>query len=77
MGDRGELCSAGRMWWWELATVAAGRRDSNARHPDVLAARHEERASVRRRKGIGWGGRPLALLPTLLSSDVIDFGSFG
>ncbi|MFE9174464.1 helix-turn-helix domain-containing protein [Streptomyces kebangsaanensis] len=36
------------------------RRNTNARHPDVLAARRKERARVRSEKGIRWGGRPLA-----------------
>jgi transposase len=35
-------------------------RNTNARHPDVLAAQRRERARVRSEKGIRWGGRPLA-----------------
>jgi hypothetical protein len=34
-------------------------RNTNARHPDVLAAQRRERARVRSEKGIRWGGRPL------------------
>ncbi|MEY9929715.1 transposase [Catenulispora sp. GP43] len=35
-------------------------RNTNNRHPDVLAAQRKERARVRSEKGIRWGGRPLA-----------------
>jgi transposase len=35
-------------------------RNTNARHPDVLAAQRRERARIRSEKGIRWGGRPLA-----------------
>lgn len=35
-------------------------RNTNARHPDVLAAQRKERARIRSEKGIRWGGRPLA-----------------
>ncbi|MGW0401321.1 hypothetical protein ACWD0E_26365, partial [Streptomyces sp. NPDC003002] len=31
-------------------------RNSNARHPDVLAAQRKERARIRSEKGIRWGG---------------------
>ncbi|MQS15977.1 IS630 family transposase [Streptomyces kaniharaensis] len=34
-------------------------RNTNARHPDVLAAQRKERARIRSEKGIRWGGRPL------------------
>ncbi|MFC4330697.1 IS630 family transposase [Streptomyces andamanensis] len=34
-------------------------RNANARHHDVLAAEHKERARVRSERGIRWGGRPL------------------
>jgi transposase len=34
-------------------------RNTNARHPDVLAAQRRERARVRSEKGTRWGGRPL------------------
>ncbi|GLY75909.1 hypothetical protein Airi01_041760 [Actinoallomurus iriomotensis] len=34
-------------------------RNTNARHPDVLAAQRKERARTRSEKGIRWGGRPL------------------
>lgn len=33
-------------------------RNTNAQHPDVLAARRRELARVRSEKGIRWGGRP-------------------
>lgn len=33
--------------------------DTNARHPDILAAQRKERARIRSEKGIRWGGRPL------------------
>ncbi|GAP46193.1 integrase catalytic domain-containing protein [Streptomyces azureus] len=36
------------------------RRNTNARHPDVLAAQRRERARIRSQKGTRWGGRPLA-----------------
>nr|WP_317852515.1 transposase [Streptomyces venezuelae] len=36
-------------------------RNPNARHRDVLAAEHKERARIRSEKGIRWGGRPLRL----------------
>jgi len=32
-------------------------RNTNARHPDVLAAQRRERARVRSEKGVRWGGR--------------------
>ncbi|MBP2055247.1 hypothetical protein J2Z21_008261 [Streptomyces griseochromogenes] len=32
--------------------------DTNARHPDVLAAQWKERTRIRCEKGIRWGGRP-------------------
>ncbi|MFF9396204.1 transposase [Streptomyces griseoluteus] len=32
-------------------------RNANARHRDVLAAEHKERARIRSEKGIRWGGR--------------------
>ncbi|MPY60618.1 IS5 family transposase [Streptomyces spongiae] len=35
------------------------RRNTNARHPDVLAAQRRERARIRSEKGIRWGRRPL------------------
>ena len=35
------------------------RRNTNARHPDVLAAQRKERARIRSEKGIRCGGRPL------------------
>ncbi|MFF2518750.1 hypothetical protein [Streptomyces sp. NPDC058086] len=35
-------------------------RNANARHPIVLAAQRRERARVRSKKGIRWGGRLLA-----------------
>ncbi|MGW1306546.1 transposase [Streptomyces sp. NPDC002514] len=35
------------------------RRNTHARHPDVLAAQRKERARIRSEKGIRWGGRPL------------------
>ncbi len=35
-------------------------RNSNARHPDVLAAQRKERARIRREKGIRRGGRPMS-----------------
>lgn len=35
-------------------------RNTNARHPDVLAAQRKERARIRSEKGVRWGGRPLA-----------------
>ncbi|MBD0695864.1 hypothetical protein BG452_04660 [Streptomyces sp. CBMA123] len=34
-------------------------RNTNARHPDVLAAQRRERARIRSEKGIRWGGRPV------------------
>ncbi|MEU3743268.1 transposase [Streptomyces sp. NPDC032198] len=34
-------------------------RNANARHLDVLAAQRHERARIRSKKGIRWGGRPL------------------
>ena len=34
-------------------------RNTNARHPDVLAAQRRERARIRSEKGIRWGGRPI------------------
>lgn len=34
-------------------------RNANARHRDVLAAERKERARVRSKEGIRWGGRPL------------------
>ncbi|GHF41208.1 hypothetical protein GCM10010359_49780 [Streptomyces morookaense] len=34
-------------------------RNTNARHPDVLAAQRKERARIRSEKGTRWGGRPL------------------
>ncbi len=34
-------------------------RNTNARHPDVLAAQRRERARIRSEKGIRWGGRQL------------------
>lgn len=34
-------------------------RNANARHRDVLAAEHKERARIRSEKGIRWGGRLL------------------
>ncbi|MGW1863337.1 hypothetical protein [Streptomyces collinus] len=43
----------------ELHRYLRGRSE-NARHPDVLAAQRRERARVRSKKGIRWGGRPLA-----------------
>ncbi len=33
-------------------------RNANARHRDVLAAERQERARIRSKKGIRWGGRP-------------------
>ena len=33
-------------------------RNTNARHPDVLAAQRKERARIRSEKGLRWGGRP-------------------
>ncbi|MYS57107.1 hypothetical protein GTW46_44885 [Streptomyces sp. SID6013] len=35
-------------------------RNTNARHPDVLAAQRRDRARIRSEKGIRWGGRSLA-----------------
>lgn len=35
------------------------RRNANARHRDVLAAERKERARIRSKNGIRWGGRPL------------------
>ncbi|WP_377274468.1 transposase [Peterkaempfera sp. SMS 1(5)a] len=35
------------------------RRNTNARHPDVLAAQRRERARIRSENGIRWGGRPI------------------
>ncbi len=35
-------------------------RNTDARHPDVLAAQRKERARIRSEKGIRWGGRPLS-----------------
>ncbi|MFF9348462.1 hypothetical protein [Streptomyces sp. NPDC014734] len=37
----------------------AGRRDADARHPDVLAARRKEGARTPGGKGTRWGGRHL------------------
>ncbi len=34
-------------------------RNTNARHPDVLAAPRKDRARTRCEKGIRWDGRPL------------------
>lgn len=34
-------------------------RNTNAGHPDVLAAHQRERARIRSEKGVRWGGRPL------------------
>jgi hypothetical protein len=34
-------------------------RNTNARHPDVLAAQRRERARIRSERGTRWGGRPL------------------
>ncbi len=34
-------------------------RNKNARHPDVLTAQRRERARIRSKEGIRWGGRPL------------------
>jgi len=34
-------------------------RNTNARHPDILAAQRRERARIRSEKGIRWGGRPI------------------
>ncbi|WP_394468245.1 transposase [Kutzneria buriramensis] len=34
-------------------------RNTNARHPDVLAAQHRERARIRSEKGIRWSGQHL------------------
>jgi hypothetical protein len=34
------------------------RRNTNARHPDILAAQRNERAHIHSEKGIRWGGRP-------------------
>ncbi|GAA3875961.1 hypothetical protein GCM10022207_47330 [Streptomyces lannensis] len=34
------------------------RRNANARHHDSLTAERKERARIRSRKGIRWGGRP-------------------
>ncbi|MDX2815696.1 IS630 family transposase [Streptomyces sp. PA03-5A] len=36
-------------------------RNTNARHPDVLAAQRRERARIRSEKGIRWGGRARAI----------------
>lgn len=36
-------------------------RNANARHPDVLAAQHRERARIRSEKGIRWSGTSLAV----------------
>ncbi|MDX6330933.1 MAG: hypothetical protein QOI83_3316 [Streptomycetaceae bacterium] len=36
------------------------RRNVNARHPDVLAARRREGARIRSEKDIRWGGRRIA-----------------
>ncbi len=36
------------------------RRNTNARHPDVLTAQRRERARIRSEKRIRWSGRPLA-----------------
>ncbi len=33
-------------------------RNTNARHPNVLAAQRKERARIRSEKGIRWGSRP-------------------
>lgn len=38
-------------------------RNTNTRHPDILAARRRERARVRSEKGIRWGGRLLPSQP--------------
>jgi len=35
-------------------------RNANARQPGGLAAERKERARIRSKKGIRWGGRPLA-----------------
>jgi hypothetical protein len=35
-------------------------RNTNARHPDVLAAQRKERARIRSEKGLRWGGRARA-----------------
>ncbi|MFB6718004.1 hypothetical protein ACFCZY_40070, partial [Streptomyces sp. NPDC056237] len=40
-------------------TLVLRWRNTNARHPDVLAAQRRERARIRSEKGIRWGGRPL------------------
>jgi hypothetical protein len=34
-------------------------RNTNARHPDLLAAQRRERARIRSEKGLRWGGRPM------------------
>ena len=34
-------------------------RNTDARHPDVLAAQRKVRARIRGEKGIRWGGHPL------------------
>lgn len=34
-------------------------RNANSRHPGLLAVQHEERARIRRGKGIRWGSRPM------------------
>lgn len=39
------------------------RRNTNSRHPDILAAQRRERARIRSEKGIRWGGRPLPSQP--------------
>lgn len=38
-------------------------RNTNTRHPDIVAAQRRERARIRSEKGIRWGGRPLPSQP--------------
>jgi len=37
-------------------------RNTNARHPDILAAQRRERARIRSEKSICWGGRPITAI---------------
>jgi hypothetical protein len=54
-------------WAWRPHTVRTRELhrylrwgNTNADHPDVLAAQRRERSRIRSEKGIRWGGRSLA-----------------